>query len=201
MFPYESVNQSIRIECSIRYLPVLGSITAFNLTWLRLDFEFDFSHLSSQRIRSLSNDDEDGNENVKTSSASRLFVNLILCRPCMTTTWNCQYSRLEFKSRRICQQLTNWTIWNKLDQVWSSVNSFLKLAFSEPWPSFLSFLMQETAYSTYSLIQLHSNIRVSVDSLASQFCRSVSFWEIFVWASCPSLPRPKLAQLVGPGAG
>lgn len=104
MFPYKSVNQSIRIECSIRYLPVLGSITAFNLTWLRLDFEFDFSHLSSQRIRSLSNDDEDGNENVKTSSVSRLFVNLILCRPCMTTTWNCLYNRLEFKSRRICQQ-------------------------------------------------------------------------------------------------
>lgn len=129
MFPYKSVNQSIRIECSIRYLPVLGSITAFNLTWLRLDFEFDFSHLSSQRIRSLSNDDEDGNENVKTSSGSRLFVNLILCRPCMTTTWNCLYSRLEFKSRRICQQLTNWTIWNKLDQVWSSVNSFLKWRF------------------------------------------------------------------------
>ena len=129
MFPYKSVNQSIRIECSIRYLPVLGSITAFNLTWLRLDFEFDFSHFSSQRIRSLSNDDEDGNENVKTSSVSRLFVNLILCRPCMTTTWNCLYSRLEFKSRRICQQLTNWTIWNKLDQVWSSVNSFLKWRF------------------------------------------------------------------------
>ena len=36
------------------------------------------------------------------------------------------YSLLEFKSRIVCQYLTNWTRWNKRDTVWSSVNPLFK---------------------------------------------------------------------------
>ena len=70
-----------------------------------------------------------------------------LCRHCVTTTWKCLISRivevvnttqrlcfsfpeldytlLEFNSRKKknCQCLTNWTTWNKRDEVWSSTTS------------------------------------------------------------------------------
>ena len=68
-----------------------------------------------------------------------------LWRRCTTTTWKCLisrfvkdvnirqwrsfsfpelwYSLLEFNARKIIQQLTNWTSWNKRDKVWSSANS------------------------------------------------------------------------------
>ena len=39
------------------------------------------------------------------------------------------YSLLEFNSRNICQHLTNWTSWNKRDNVWSSANSLYKWRF------------------------------------------------------------------------
>ena len=39
------------------------------------------------------------------------------------------YSLLEFSSRNICQHLTNWTSWNKRDNVWRSANSFFKWRF------------------------------------------------------------------------
>ena len=39
------------------------------------------------------------------------------------------YSLLEFNSRKICQNLTNWTSWSKGDKVWSSVNSLFKWRF------------------------------------------------------------------------
>ena len=32
---------------------------------------------------------------------------------------------LKFKSKKICQHLTNWTRWNKRDKVWSSANSLV----------------------------------------------------------------------------
>ena len=68
-------------------------------------------------------------------------------RHCLTTTWKCLISRivevvntkqrlcfsfpelgytfLEFNSRKKknCQYLTNWTTWNKRDEVWSSATS------------------------------------------------------------------------------
>ena len=39
------------------------------------------------------------------------------------------YSLLEFNSRNIRQHLTNWTSWNKRDNVWSSANSLYKWRF------------------------------------------------------------------------
>ena len=39
------------------------------------------------------------------------------------------YSLLEFNSRIVCQQLTNWTRWNKRDTVWSSANPLFKWRF------------------------------------------------------------------------
>ena len=39
------------------------------------------------------------------------------------------YSLLEFNSRIVCQQLTNWTRWNKRDKVWCSANSLFKWRF------------------------------------------------------------------------
>ena len=74
-----------------------------------------------------------------------------LCRRCTTTTWKrpnftfrrgrqhktttyfsfpeLWYSLLEFNSRKNCQHLTNWTRWNKRDNVWRSSNSHFEWRF------------------------------------------------------------------------
>ena len=74
-----------------------------------------------------------------------------LGRYCTTTTWKClilrfvedmntrgllsfsfpevQYSLLEFNSRKICQNLTNWTRWNWRNKVWSRASSLFKWRF------------------------------------------------------------------------
>ena len=74
-----------------------------------------------------------------------------LWRRCTTTTWNgptsrfvwdvntgqrfsfpfpeLWYSPLELISRKIRQNLSNWTKWNKRDKVWSSMNSLFKWLF------------------------------------------------------------------------
>ena len=39
------------------------------------------------------------------------------------------YSLLEFNSRKNCQHLTNWTRWNKRDNVWRSSNSHFEWRF------------------------------------------------------------------------
>ena len=112
----QSINQSIRIECSI-----------INLTWLRLWLDFDFSRLSCRRIGSSSNDDGDGNENVQCIT--------LICEFNSLPSLHNYDVKLPVQSFRVqiqenCQQLTNWTIWNiKLDQVWSSVNSLVKWRF------------------------------------------------------------------------
>ena len=71
---------------------------------------------------------------------------------CTTTTWKCRiscfledvstrqqlsftflnfdtYSLLEFNARKICQNLTYWTRWNKREQIWSSAKSLFKWRF------------------------------------------------------------------------
>ena len=40
-----------------------------------------------------------------------------------------QFSLLKFNCWKLCQHLTNWTIWNKRDKVWSSANSLFKWSF------------------------------------------------------------------------
>ena len=77
-----------------------------------------------------------------------------LGRYCTTTTWKClisrfvegmntrellffsfpelQYNLLEFNSRKICQNLTNWTRWNWRNKVWSRVSSLFKWRFRNP---------------------------------------------------------------------
>ena len=39
------------------------------------------------------------------------------------------YTLLEFNSRKNCQHLTNWTRWNKRDEVWNSATSLCKWRF------------------------------------------------------------------------
>ena len=87
-----------------------------------------------------------------------------LGRYCTATTWKClilrfvedmntrgllsfsfpevQYSLLEFNSRKICQNLTNWTRWNWRNKVWSTASSIFKWRFRSPrrfcsWSSLL----------------------------------------------------------------
>ena len=74
-----------------------------------------------------------------------------LCRRCTTTVWKCLnwrfvkagntgqqlsfsipelwYSPLEFNYKTFCQDLTNWTRWNKRYKVWSIANSLFKWRF------------------------------------------------------------------------
>ena len=89
-------------------------------------------------------------QNNNFARASRFFCKF-LCRHCTTTTWKfiisrfvedvnkrqrfsfsspeLRFSILEFNSRKNCQHLTNWTIWNKRDKVWSSATSLFKWRF------------------------------------------------------------------------
>ena len=43
-----------------------------------------------------------------------------------------QYSLLEFNSRKICQNWTNWTRWNWRNKVWSRASSLFKWRFRSP---------------------------------------------------------------------
>ena len=74
-----------------------------------------------------------------------------LSRRCTATTWKCLISRfvedrntrqhlsfsfpelwyrpLEFNSKKVWQELTNWTRWNERDKVWGSANSLFKWRF------------------------------------------------------------------------
>ena len=74
-----------------------------------------------------------------------------LSRRCTATTWKCLisrfvedgnirrllsfsfpelwYSPLEFNSKKVWQELTNWTRWNERDKVWGSANSLFKWRF------------------------------------------------------------------------
>ena len=60
------------------------------------------------------------------------------------------YSLLEFSSRNICQHLTNWTSWNKRDNVWSSANSLYKWRFRSRRHGcyFRSLLYEQQRYKT-----------------------------------------------------
>ena len=49
-----------------------------------------------------------------------------------SSMWGQEPQSIEFNSRKNCQHLTNWTIWNKRDKAWSSTTSIFK-----PSPSFL----------------------------------------------------------------
>ena len=75
----------------------------------------------------------------------------LICRRCTSTTLNCLISRffedgtkrkqlsfsfpglwcspLESNSKKVCHHLTNWTRWNKRDEVWGSPNSLFKWRF------------------------------------------------------------------------
>ena len=79
------------------------------------------------------------------------FSCTFLCRRCTPTTWNflfsrfvqdvnarqqfsfsfpeLRYSPLEFNPRKNRYYLPNWTRWNKLDKVWSSVNILFEWRF------------------------------------------------------------------------
>ena len=99
------------------------------------------------RIRTLSKDDGDGNENGKKASdldwrigkfarAPRFFRHLFtFCEGRKHTTtifvffsWTSIQS-LRIQLRKIRHYLPNWTRWNKRDEVWSSANSLFKWHF------------------------------------------------------------------------
>ena len=65
-----------------------------------------------------------------------------------TTTFpGLRLSPLEFKYRKICQKMTNWTRWNKRDEVWSRAISLFKWRFrSRRRCCYLSYLLTLTSH-------------------------------------------------------
>ena len=135
-----------------------------------------------------------------------------LCRRCTTTTWKCQislfvedvntrqqlsfsfpelwYSLLEFKSRDICQHLTNWMSWNKRDKVWDRANSLFKCRFgNRRWRrcclsfliSYLSFL---PTFNCNNKSMRHCR-SISTYILPSIFYRGVSYVKSCVFCQYP----------------
>ena len=128
-----------------------------------------FLHYSS--LGSKDDGDCDGNENGKKQQVSLAKQQLCTCITLFCTffsTWKCLVLRfvedvnkrhqlsfsflelwycrpLKFKSKKICQHLTNWTRWNKRDKVWGSANSLHKWRFRSRRPRFwLSSLLTKT---------------------------------------------------------